>query len=533
MKIKFQNKLSTKLILIISAFLITALTVYTYLTISNLQDYLTRCRLQSANNMSEVIRKSTRFGMLLNRREDVHQIIKMIGTEEGVEGIRIYNKQGTIILSTDSTEMMRQVDMTSQACIMCHSSDEPLSTPARSDMMRIYNFDAKKRVLGLINPIRNEPDCSSAECHAHDPKTEILGVLDVLISFEQLDKYLAENTKNIISESAIVTLIIALATGFFITVFVNRPLKKLSLGIEELGAGNLNYQLDIVSKDELGVVAARFNDMSKKLDSAHKEIKQWSETLNQKVEEKSEELRNIYGQVMQFEKLASLGKLSATVAHELNNPLEGILTYSKLVSRRLSKEQKETEYSKLIEYLELIADESVRCGKIVKDLLLFSHRGDDEFIQADLVSVIEKNILLINHHLEINKIELKKEFEVDSIMLNCNPQKIQQALMSLLLNAIEAMPQGGRLTIKLNLDINDVTIRIEDQGTGISEKDMAHIFEPFYSTKEAGAGTGLGLAIVYGIINNHSGKVEVENTSIEGTTFKIIFPLTKTHSELT
>ncbi len=533
MKIKFQNKLSTKLILIISAFLIAALTVYTYLTISNLQDYLTRCRLQSANNMSEVIKKATRYSMLLNRREDVHQIIKMIGTENGVEAIRIYNKQGTIILSTDTTEMMQKVDMTSQVCIMCHSSNEPILTPESKDLMRIYKFKNNKRVLGLINPIHNEYDCSSADCHAHDPKTEILGVLDVMISLEQLDMYVAENTKNIITESAIVTFIIALATGFFITVFVNRPLKKFSLGMVEVGAGNLNYQLEVNSKDELGVVAARFNAMSKKLDAAYKEIKEWSETLNQKVEEKSEELRNIYGQVMQIEKLASLGKLSATVAHELNNPLEGILTYSKLVSHKLLKEQKENEFSKLIEFLELIADESARCGKIVKDLLVFSHRGDDEFIEADLISIIEKSILLINRHLEINKIELKKEFETNSIILDCNPQKVQQALMSLLLNAIEAMPHGGTLTIKLNLDTNDAIIRIEDQGTGIQDKDIAHIFEPFYSTKEVGAGTGLGLAVVYGIINNHRGKVEVEKTSTEGTIFRIIFPLTKTPPEQT
>lgn len=532
MNIKLKNRLSTKLILIISAFLIAALAIYTYITVTNLEQYLTSCRLQSANNMSDIVKKATRYSMLLNRREDVHQIIKMIGTEHGVEGIRVYNKQGTIILSTDTTEMMQQVDMKSQACIMCHQSDQPLVSPESNDLMRIYNVEKNKRILGLINPIQNEPDCSNAACHAHDPETEILGVLDVMISLEQLDGYVEENTKSIITESAFVTLIIALSTGFFITVFVNRPLKKLAQGIDQVGSGNLNYQLEVNSKDELGAVAGRFNDMATRLDAAYKEIKEWSETLNQKVEEKSEELRNIYGQVMQIEKLASLGKLSATVAHELNNPLEGILTYSKLVSRKLSKEQKEDEHKKLIEYLELISDESARCGKIVKDLLLFSHRGDDEFIEADIINIVEKSILLINHHLEINKIELKKDYEPPTVPIICNPQKIQQALMSLLLNAIEAMPQGGRLSVKLTTENNDAIIRIEDQGSGIADKDIANIFEPFYSTKEAGAGTGLGLAVVYGIINNHNGKVEVEKTSIEGTTFKVVLPLTKVQAEV-
>jgi len=532
MKYKFLNKLSTKLILIISSFLITSLTAYTYVTISNLEESLTQCTLRNANNISDIIKKAARYSMLLNRREDVHQIIKMIGTENGVKGIRVYNKQGTIILSTDSSEMMQQVDMKSQACIMCHISNEPLTSPERKEMMRIYNVNGNKRVLGLINPIKNEPDCSTANCHAHNPKTEILGVLDVLISLEKLDSIVAENKRNIITDSAILTFIIALTTGFFITVFVNRPLKKLSFGIEEVGDGNLNYKLEVNSKDELGVVAARFNDMSTKLDAAHKEIEEWSETLNLKVEEKSEELRKIYGQVMQIEKLASLGKLSATVAHELNNPLEGILTYSKLVSLKLSREPNADEYKKLIEYLNLIADESARCGKIVKDLLLFSHRSDNEFIDADLVTAIEKSIQLINHHLEINKIELIKELEVDSLVLKCNPQKIQQALISILINAIEAMPGGGRLTVKLTRENNYAIIRVEDQGAGIADKDIANIFEPFYSTKEAGSGTGLGLAVVYGIVNNHNGKVEVEKTSAEGTTFKIVFPLMKNDSEL-
>jgi len=182
--------------------------------------------------------------------------------------------------------------------------------------------------------------------------------------------------------------------------------------------------------------------------------------------------------------------------------------------------------------LNLIADESARCGKIVKDLLLFSHRSDNEFIDADLVTAIEKSIQLINHHLEINKIELIKELEVDSVVLKCNPQKIQQALISILINAIEAMPGGGRLTVKLTRENNYAIIRVEDQGAGIADKDIANIFEPFYSTKEAGSGTGLGLAVVYGIVNNYNGKVEVEKTSAEGTTFKIVFPLMKNDSEL-
>jgi two-component system NtrC family sensor kinase len=474
--------------------------------------------------------------MLLNRREDVHQIINTIGTEKGVQGIRIYNKQGTIIFSTDSAELDKNVDVTAEACIVCHNSKVPLNTLSNQNKMRIFATSDRNRVLGLINPIRNENDCSSAECHAHSPKIQILGVLDVMVSLSELDSIKHETTETTIINSALITVVIGLTCGVFILLLVNAPMKKLFKGIEEVGKGNLDYKISVQSKDELGVMAVRFNEMSGKLDSAYKEIKEWSENLNAKVLEKTEELKNIYGQVLQIEKLASLGKLSATVAHELNNPLEGILTYSKLIAKKLREAFPNREIQpnrentdKLLVYLDLISSESSRCGKIVKDLLLFSHQEDDEFSHTDIIPVIDKSISLISHHLEINNIKLNKEYCADALLIYCNPQKIQQAIMALLINSIEAMNHGGNITVKLNIENIFVCIRIIDEGSGISGKDLPHIFEPFYSTKESAAGgakgTGLGLAVVYGIITQHKGKVEVEKTSPSGTTFLVTLPL--------
>src|SRR5690606_15998258 len=285
------------------------------------------------------------------------------------------------------------------------------------------------------------------------------------------------------------------------------------------------YRISIDSKDELGKMARRFNEMSAKLQEAYESITNWSETLHERVNEKTEELKNIYRQVNQIEKLASLGKLSATVAHELNNPLEGILTYSKLIAKKLkSNGNVNGDHSKLLEYLDMIAGESARCGKIVKDLLLFSHKDDDEFLTEDLIPIIDKSVALIQHHLEIHGIDLIKQYPEGEVRFSCNPQKIQQALMSLLINAIEAMPHGGKITISVKHELNKILLRIADEGTGISEKDLPHIFEPFYSTKEQSKGTGLGLAVVYGIITHHNGQVEVEKTSPEGTTFKLTLP---------
>jgi two-component system NtrC family sensor kinase len=523
MKTKVLNRLSVRLIISISSILIIILSIYTYFILNNLENYLTQTRFQTSYNISDIIKKSMRYSMLLNRREDVHQIINTLRSEIGVEEIRIYNKLGTIVFSSNPKEILNKVDLTAEACIVCHNSSIPLQTLTKQNKMRVYKNSENKRVLGLINPIQNEPDCSNADCHAHPSNVRILGVLDVGVSLEQLDLIIHSSTRKVILASVLIVIFISFFSGLFISVLVYKPIEQIKEGIDEVGNGNLDYKIKVNSKNELGQMARRFNEMSTNLDEAYKEIKNWSETLNDKVNEKTKELKNIYNQVNQIEKLASLGKLSATVAHELNNPLAGILTYSKLITKKLQAMQTNSEHSKIIEYLELISHESARCGQIVKDLLIFSHSERDEFTKENLVKIIYHSITVINHHLEMNGITLIKEYSEEPIELFCSAYKIQQALISLLINSIEAMPSGGIIKLNITLENNNVVIRIIDEGTGITNKDLPHIFEPFYSTKET-SGTGLGLAVAYGIIANHKGKIEVEKTSANGTTFKVILP---------
>jgi two-component system, NtrC family, sensor kinase len=525
MKVKLFNKLSVKLFLVTSLVLIIVFSIYTYFTVRNLEEGFTASYKQNAYNISDIIKRSTRHSMLLNQREDVYEIIKTIGNEPGVKTIRIYNKQGVISYSSDTSERNKTVDMNAEACIICHENNTISKNIARKDSLRIFNIK-DERYLGLINPIRNEMDCYTSDCHAHKSSAELLGILDVVVSMNKADKFIQSNKRDIIINSVIITLLISGLSLGFILFLVNRPLKILQQGISALGKGDWNYRINIRSRSELGEIATEFNDMARLLSSAYREIKDWSETLNDKVEQKTAELKNIYEQVIQIEKLASLGKLSATVAHELNNPLEGILTYSKLIIKKL-KEKNEGEVNpKVIDFLTLIADESSRCGKIVKDLLLFSHRDMEQFRKYDLIDVIDKSIMLINHHLEINNVKLVKEYSEEILEIYCNPQKIQQALISLLINAIESMhSKGGEIKISLTVESANVILKIKDQGDGISQKDLPYIFEPFYTTKDTMKGTGLGLSVVYGIIKVHNGKIEVEETSESGTTFKIILPL--------
>ncbi|HEX3074835.1 MAG TPA: HAMP domain-containing protein, partial [Ignavibacteriales bacterium] len=355
MKVKVFNRLAFKLIIAISILLLSALSVYTFYTIRLLKHDMTNIIHARSNDISEVIRKSTRYSMLLNRYDDVYEIMRTIGTESGVEKIRLYSKTGEIMFSTDTVEIATKADLKAEACNVCHGEAILSSNVPTANKMRIYVNPDGHQVLGVISPIKNEPDCYTADCHAHPKEKEVLGVLDVVLSMKDLERVVASSQRNIIISSLIITLVIAGFSGLFIALWVNVPVKRLNEGMKEIGEGNLDFKIEVKSHDELSKMAKQFNQMSGNLKTAYDEIKDWNEKLNDKVNAKTEELKNIYSLVIQIEKLASLGKLSATVAHELNNPLEGILTYSKLISKKLQKIQKDKEYEALLEHLSLIS----------------------------------------------------------------------------------------------------------------------------------------------------------------------------------
>lgn len=518
------SRLAVKLIFVTSIALIIVLIIQTFVTTSRLQDELTDHVAEDTYNLSEVIKSSTRKSMVDNRKSDLNYMFSDIAEHNYIFDIHLYDKTGEIVYSADTTAIGEAVDIESSRCAPCHAHTTPLDELSIEDRTQVDRTDAGNFLI-ILNPIQNEPDCYNAACHAHSPDDKLLGVLEVKMSLEQIDQIVKDNVTHVVSNSIAGMLIIALLIGFLITITVNRQLRKISYGIRRIGSGDLKHRIVINTDDELSDVANQLNRMSEKLLAANTEIKEWNQTLNRKVEEKTEELKKLYAQVTQVEKLASLGKLAASVAHELNNPLAGILNFSKLIKKRLLKRQQENEYDSIIGQLELISEESDRCGRIVKDLLLFSHRDEEEFKDENLVAIANKATLLLDHHLEMHKINLVRDFATEEIHILCDAQKIQQALLSLMINATEAMDEGGTLTIRLNADDEHAFIRIIDEGHGINQDDLPHIFEPFYTTKAQGKGTGLGLSVLYGIIINHNGNVEVESTSPSGTTFKVSLPI--------
>lgn len=508
--------------------------VLTYAVVSIQHSQLMEHVELSAQRVSDIIARSTRHSMLLNRKEDVQHIVSAVGGEPGIEGIRIYNKAGEVIFATTLPDIHTVVDLNAEACVSCHPNQQ-LQTPhpPQEKLSRLFTNPNGQRVLGFITPISNEKQCSEADCHAHPANKTILGVLDVKMSLVQVDQRLEANKKNFLLLSLGATLIVALASGGFIWLVIKRPVQKLVNGMQMVSSGNLEHRLALRSQDEFGLLATTFNKMSEELERASDELTSWSNTLELKVKEKTADLEKAHRQLMRVEKLASLGNLSSSVAHELNNPLEGILTFSKLLIKRIKKSAlSENEKKNYCNELQLMADEAQRCGNIVKNLLVFARQSSVSIQTAHLSHIVDRCVLLMSHHAKIQGVSLIKDEMKGDDTVECDANQLQQAVLALIGNAVEAITSAhpdenseGKVEISLDGTHPDqVVIRVHDNGIGMTDEVKAHIFEPFFTTKSEGKGVGLGLSILYGIIQRHHGNVEVESETGKGSTFTLILP---------
>jgi two-component system NtrC family sensor kinase len=279
--------------------------------------------------------------------------------------------------------------------------------------------------------------------------------------------------------------------------------------------------------------------MSLQLRAANEEIMNWTKTLEDRVEEKTTELQRAHDHVLHVERMASIGKMAAVVAHEVNNPLSGILTYAKLLRKWVGTGQTEREKrTEAMQCLELIATESRRCGELINNLLSLSRTAPINIQPTDLNAVIDRCLLLVRHQLDLAGVELQVNLTKDLPLVPTDPAQIEQVFIALIMNAIDAMPRGGTLWLEDRLictgvnDETEIEIKVRDNGTGIAPDILPHIFEPFLTTKERGHGTGLGLAIARGIVERHKGHIDVQTELGQGTTFIVTLPTQATDASL-
>ncbi len=524
----WTRSLSVKLTVLLVLGMVASFGLLGYLNIRLHRKHLEQTVLVSAERVSDVIKRSTSYSMLRNDREGLYHSMQTMAAQPGIVRIRIINKDGRITYSTEAAEVNELVDKRAEACYACHAQAQPLEHLNRPDRFRIYRAANGTRVLGIINPIENLTSCSSADCHAHPAGQKILGVLDANLSLALADQDLAESSRQMISYTVFGVAAISLLCGLFVWRMVYQPIRILRRGTERLAGGDLGHQIELASRDEIGELAASFNAMSKELGEAREEITAWTHTLEERVEQKTCELQRAQDRMLQVEKMASIGKLAAVVAHEINNPLAGILTYTKLLQKWVARgDWDEARRAEVHSSLDLVESESRRCGEIVKNLLVFSRSAPMNLEWTDLNAVVDRCVRLVRHQLEFAGIELQLQLASDLPAVHCDAAQMEQVLLALVMNAIDAMPRGGRLRLnsRLSAEGEMAELQVQDDGVGIPPDLLPNLFEPFFTTKERGHGVGLGLAISRGIIERHGGKISVASEPGRGTIFTIRLPL--------
>lgn len=494
---------------------------------------------ENGNNIGSLVEGALYRSMLENDRTALQGTLDVINTLSGVDDVNMYDTENNLVYSSISNDTTNHSD---PDCKSCHK-DIGTMFSAKEKSYRIINVDSEcsmnhnnnnSRHLMIKSPILNAPSCYTAECHAHPQSEELLGSLLIKFPLKGLDDALDKSTKNYFLLAVAITFLVVMFLIFLTSKQINNPLNAIVLASEAVAKGDKSTRLEIKPNQlsDMRMVSVAFNDMLDNLQKATLELQNWSHQLEYKVQKKSEELGQAQNELINIERIASLGRLSLSVAHEINNPLSGILVYAKLVHKQLTNQEADIDPAKketMLKHLRFIENEAKRCGDIVKGLLDFSRKDQNDFEPRHLHDILIETFDLMTHSMKVANVNFLSDFSARTDMIFCSPNQIKQVCVAILVNAQEAVPENGEIIIRtLNPDEDHVRIDFTDNGTGISEEDLPHIFEPFFSTKEKTKGIGLGLAIVHGIIQNHKGKIDVKSVRGKGTTISISLSLLKT-----
>jgi two-component system NtrC family sensor kinase len=513
-----------------------ALALFTWLVVQQQREQLLREATSRVTQLSEMITRSTRFAMLQNQPDYVHRIIADVGSHSSIDRIRIFSKEGEIIDSTRASEIGVTVDRRAEGCIGCHQSARPLEQISRSDRARVFQAPDGRRLLGSMEVIRNEPSCQTASCHFHRADQTVLGVLDIVYSLDEIDRGLRRNVIIIAVLAVAFGLVALLSSQLLVRRLVYAPLRDLDAGAKRLAAGNLEQPIPVRGADEFGELARSFNAMTEALGSSQQQLREWAHTLEEKVERRTRELRMAEAETARSEKLASVGLLAAGIAHELNNPLTGILTFSHLIRKKMPDGSPEAED------LDLVIRETRRCAAIIRRLLDFAREKAPEKKYCDLNQLIEETVRIVERPAHVRDIEVRMELDRELPPAWVDADLVRQVVMNILVNAQQAIEDQGSITIRTRRVTEArpepgaapspmAEISIIDTGCGIPEKNLKRIFDPFFTSKEVGKGTGLGLSVSHGIVSAHGGFIQVESRVSEGSTFRVYLPFERPAGE--
>jgi len=521
-----RKSLVTKLILTIGILMTIGSFFFWYAILYRQEKDITAISVKFGESFVDFVRESTRHSMLTFHTEATQQTLENIVRTEGVKRVRIFDHKGKIFYSSHKEEIRNSIDKNSIACKGCHLEPEKSGKvlPKPQKWLVYKGIDGQK-MLKSVGTIINEPSCYTAACHIHSKDQTILGFIEADTSFAHLSP--ARVKQGLVLTGYVVIFIMVLSVFLCLILwnFVTKPLTVLVHGMEQVASGNLDHPVPVISSDEIGALAKTFNSMIKDLKTARDERESWTRTLEAEVAKKTEEIQRTHLHLVQTEKLASLGRMAAGVAHEINNPLTGIVTFAHLLKRRFPSDSPEAED------LNVIIEQSERCAKIIKNLLTFARATPSEKGEININDILSRTIYMVKNQAKFHDIKFNIDIEDAQFIVLGDASQFQQIFLNMLINASDAMNEKGEITIATRKIIIDskpfVEIEFTDTGSGIPREIMEKLFEPFFTTKPVGKGTGLGLAVSHGIVKHCGGQIDVKSTVGKGTSFFVKLPLVK------
>lgn len=522
MSILARYAIATSLILLI------AFVLFASVTLSSIRRIYDREAVMLAEMISETIISTTHHGMLNNDSHSVYKMIAEVGRQPEIDHIRLLNKDGVIRYSTHSEEIGNKVDKNAEACSVCHhGSYSVLDTPSMNRSRRFVDAEGVP-ILGLAKGIYNEPVCSNAACHFHQPGDKLVGVLDVTIPLGLRDQQLAIFRSNfIILASAMIVFLF-----FFLVLvthkYIKEPIRQLIRHTQKVSQGDFSEgEILSLSSTEMQELGSAFEVMTHSLHQTQQQLQETNINLEERVVKRTEEIRVIQAQLHHSERLAAIGEMAAGIAHEINNPLTSVMIFTSLLLKGPSLDPA------VKADLETILGETGRCATIVSRLLEFAKATTPSKGLYEIDEILDSTLHLLECQAIFHNVNVVRRYAPELPEVPCDRDQLKQVFMNILMNAAQAMRIGGDLIIEIAQDkaTDSLCVAITDCGGGISEENLSRIFDPFFTTNGAN-GTGLGLSVSFGIISNHGGRIEVKNRLGEGATFVVWLPLSITAGEV-
>ena len=526
---KSRNSLSSKLLVAIGTLILIGSTIFWYMIIVRGEQMFLQNTVEHAETYTEMIEKTLFANMHALQTGAIQQTIEAIGTSRNIRGIRIFTFDGKVIFSSDPGKVDSLISRDSPSCRLCHSSGavpgrESLKIKEGETAWMIVRQEDSGRFIKLARPIMNRKSCSTAACHQHSPEKKVLGILETDYSLSSIDRTIVRQKVTTVFFGVVFTAFCSVVLCVILWKLIIRPIMLLSDGMKKVSEGDLDHHIEINTRDEMGMIARTFNQMTQELKADRQKLENWARELEEEVNRKTEEIRRGQEQLFHAEKLASLGRMAAGVAHEINSPLTGIVTFAHLLLKRIPPENKMDR-----EDLEVIIEQAERCSKIIKGLLGFSRAIPSEKTEIDINATIRQTIDIIRNQAKFHNVKIHLDLDPELPRVRGDASQLQQVYMNLMINAADAMNDRGEVHIATR-EVNDngksfVEIEFTDTGPGIPEEYLGKLFEPFFTTKPVGKGTGLGLAVSHGIIKKHGGYIRVKSTPGKGTSFYLRIPV--------